>query len=98
VNEAQHRIVAEVIGERERQDAQWGGPEHDDRHLANDWVAIIVRHLGLAADDAAATDPERFRRQLVRVAAVAVAALESFDRTRRPKAAGHVPEEWRSGA
>jgi hypothetical protein len=36
--------------------------------------------LGLSMDDAGGLTPARYRRQLVRVAAVAVAALESHDR------------------
>lgn len=85
-------ILAEVSAERNRQDGLFGGAAHDDAHSAADWVSIIVRHLGLAVDDGspagvcmmndhcAGADPVRYRRQLVRVAAVAVAALEVFDR------------------
>lgn len=85
-------ILAEVSAERERQDSLFGGACHDDTHSATDWVAILIRHLGLAVDDGspagvcfmndhcAGADPARYRRQMVRVAAVAVAALETFDR------------------
>ncbi len=85
-------ILEEITAERERQDALFGGPGHDDTHTATDWGAIIMRHLGLCFDDGkpadvclmsdhcAGYDPVRYRRQLVRVAAVAVAALETFDR------------------
>lgn len=55
------------------------------------WVGILVRHLGLAVDDGLPVGgstnahsicecPARYRRQMIRVAAVAVAAIESFDR------------------
>lgn len=85
-------IFVEVAAERARQDGLFGGPEHDDAHSATDWVAILVRHVGLAVDDGspagiclldnpvAGHDPARYRRQMVRVAAVAIAALETFDR------------------
>lgn len=85
-------ILAEVSAERDRQDGMFGGAGHDDTHSATDWVSILVRHLGLAVDDGspagvclmtdhcAGADPVRYRRQMVRVAAIAVAAVETFDR------------------
>lgn len=86
-------VLAEVSAERGRQDELWGGPAHDDAHGANDWIAILARHVGLAAFDGgphgvcradgvpvAHHEPERFRRQMVRVAAVALAAVEAHDR------------------
>ncbi len=73
-------IIAEINQERDAQDAMYGGIESDMRHSHNDWVAILVRQLGLAASDQAAIDPVRWRRQMVRLAAAAVAALESHDR------------------
>lgn len=81
-------IFAEISLERRRQDALYG-PMHDDQHSPAEWVAIACRHLGLAVDDgqpsSAATDTHglgssRFRRQMLRVAAVAIAALEALER------------------
>jgi len=50
-------------------------------------MAIVVRHLGLAGNDGDAMIPSgadlhRYRKQMVRVAALAVAAVESIDRVR----------------
>lgn len=85
-------ILTEVSAERDRQDGMFGGATHDDTHTATDWVSILVRHLGLAVDDGspagvclmndhvAGADPKRYRRQMVRVAAIAVAAVEVWDR------------------
>ncbi len=85
-------IFVEVAAERARQDALFGGAEHDDQHSVTHWIAILCRHVGLATDDGspdnvclldhqlAGHDPARYRRQLVRVAAVAIAALESYER------------------
>lgn len=85
-------IFQEVAEERARQDALFGGASHDDAHTPSKWVAILCRHTGLAIDDGspdgicllnhqlAGYDPARYRRQLVRVAAVAIAALESYER------------------
>jgi hypothetical protein len=81
------RVLSEVRQERAMQDSLWGGPAHDDLHTPAGWMAVLCRHLGLAADDAGGIDPARFRRQMVRVAALAVAAVESRDRvTGRPTA------------
>jgi hypothetical protein len=72
-------ILAEVSAERDRQDRDYGA-RHDDGLQRNDWSAIAARHLGLASSDGAETDADRWRRQLIRLAAVAVAAIESADR------------------
>jgi hypothetical protein len=87
----QEAVLAEIVLERLEQDAQWGGPGHDDQHDVNCWIAILARHVGLAANDEAATDLARFRRQMVRVAAVAVAAVESLDRKAARVAGAHTP-------
>jgi hypothetical protein len=66
--------------ERLAQDVLWGGPANDDRNTPRDWVAIACRHLGMAVDDSRGHDPARWRRQMLRVAALCVAAVESQDR------------------
>lgn len=67
-------ILYELIDEeRERQDKKWGGPAHDDQHDAWDWARFLKQH--------AAQVPQRPKEQLIRVAALAIAALESLDRT-----------------
>lgn len=85
-------IFAEIEAERGRQQQLGFTPDHDDRHSACAWIAIIVRHVGLAADDgkpeevclmddhASGHDPARFYRQMIRAAAVCVAAAETFRR------------------
>lgn len=77
-------LIQELCDERERQDAQWGGPIHDDQHSAAEWVALATRQLGLAVDDGTGQGQERFRRQMLRVAALCMAAIESYDRTHPP--------------
>lgn len=71
-------IFAEIENERQTQDAQWGGPAHDDKHTSYDWIAYIVRHTGKAVFWP--WDAQGFRKQMVRVAALAVAAIEWVDR------------------
>jgi hypothetical protein len=89
VRDPQEAVLAEIVLERMAQDAEHGGPAADDEHDCNEWLVIALRHLGLAANDEAAVDPGRFRRQMIRVSAVALAAVESFDRkAAAPKVAG----------
>lgn len=76
-------IIEEVVEERIAQNTKWGGPIHDDANTINDWVATLARHCGLAASDAREIDAVRFRKQMIRVAALAIAAVESADRQKR---------------
>lgn len=66
-------VYTEIFDERVRQDSKWGGPDHDDQHSVSDFVTFIIQHAKRA-------ESENSRRQLVRVAALAVAAIESMDR------------------
>lgn len=74
----EHRaaIFHDIDTERAVQDAKWGGPEHDDKHVIGDWVGYIRDH----AERAQFGRMSESRRQMVRVAALAVAAIESIDR------------------
>lgn len=73
-------IFTQIEEERRRQDGEWG-QQHDDKHTTHDWIAILSKHIGRAVvypwDRAAAA---AYRQQMVRVAAVAVAAIEWVDR------------------
>ncbi len=75
-------IYAEIERERIHQDEEWGGPEHDDAHSVRDWVTFIVAYLGKAINCDGEWDLNlSFSRiAIVKVAALCVAALESFDR------------------
>lgn len=75
---------AEIFGliehERQAQQALWS-QQRDDGHSVSDWVALLTRHAGLATNDGISpADEVRFRRQRIRCAAVAVAALEAMER------------------
>lgn len=74
-------ILDEVAAECARQVTQWGGPEHDDEHGPYAWIAFITKHAGKAMDG-------DFRGQMIRVAALAVAAVETCDRHRSKKEVG----------
>ncbi len=75
-------LIREISNERDRQVEKWGGAKHDDNHLPADWITIITAHLGKAST-AAMGDGDRqtrltlYHKQLIRVAALCIAALES---------------------
>ena len=73
----QEAIFNEVLAERKRQDAKWGGAEHDDRHSKSDWQNFIL----VRVEDFIFRDS--YRRTIIEVAALAFAAIESFDRITR---------------
>lgn len=68
------KIYLEITDERLRQDAKWGGAEHDDGHSLHDWLDQIEYQHEQAWYN------EEPRTRLVKIAALAVAALESLDR------------------
>ena len=80
------QIASDINGERRRQDEKWG----EQNHPPAIWIAVITEEIGEAAEavlqwefsDEGDHDERliRFREELVRVAAVAIAALESIDR------------------
>lgn len=73
-----HILTLEIIAERARQDARWGGPEHDDQHGLEDFVGFInARTSELARGFESA---EVARKRMIQIAALAVAAVESMDR------------------
>lgn len=80
-----NRIWTDILEERKDQDEQHGGPEHDDTNTQYHWVAYIAKQLGPAVVDTSTKAGPlcaayRFRFQMVRVAALAVASIEWVDR------------------
>lgn len=84
------RVLLHVLGERERQDDKWGTQNHPQMT----WLGILAEEFGEAAKEVNelhfrsewvgnADVRQRLRQELVQVAAVAVAAIESLDRNRR---------------
>jgi hypothetical protein len=71
------KVLKDIRNERDYQDTQWG-QEFDDKNTLNDWATYIIIYLGNATS--MGTDPAEQRRQLIKVATLSVAALESFDR------------------
>lgn len=77
--EAADAAYLDVRAERKRQALQWcddigGTPEdHDDEHTYGEWVSYIDHQANLM-------NPTNQRERFVKIAALAVAAIESIDR------------------
>lgn len=69
-------VTQDVIAERLRQDEKWG----EQNHKPEKWFTILLEEVGEAARAALESDPANYREEMVQVAAVAMAAVESFDR------------------
>ena len=82
-------VLTEILEERVRQNEKWGGPDHDDQHEPAEWEAFVRQHLERGVWARQGKEERRahrqgrkdtWRAQLVRAAALAVAAVESHDR------------------
>jgi hypothetical protein len=80
------KVFEDIAAERRRQDRKFGEQEHD----IPVWMLILSEEVGEASSEGLALyfgyspDPaktgEDFRAEMVQVAAVAVAAIENYDR------------------
>ena len=71
------QVLSEVLGERRFQDEKWGS----NRDLDNGtWGLILGEEVGESCEAALENDMKHLRRELVQVAAVAVAWIEGLDR------------------
>ena len=73
-------VLSDIIIERKYQDQKWG----EQNHLPTVWITIITEELGEAARQALESslvraDLQKYRAELVQVAAVAFAAIEALD-------------------
>lgn len=82
-------IINEVKKERQKQDAKWG----EQNHRPIEWVGILTEEVGEVAKEAVdfhfGDNPtlrlkciKNYRAELIQVAAVAVAMIESLDRNK----------------
>lgn len=72
-------VYSEVRAERQRQDAQWGGQRHDSGHGLLGWLGLLAKHQGKLAAAIFDEDWGAYRRRLVIVASLAIAAAETYD-------------------
>ncbi len=85
MNQIQREIIDAIMQERIAQDKKWGGASHDDQHNAWDWIQYIRNQESKAF---IAEDFDEYDSRMVKVAALAIAALES---TRRKRSNGAKP-------
>ncbi len=81
-------IFEAIQTERDRQDVKWGANRYLSREM---WLTILMEEVGEAAKAALEADMEGYAEELIQVAAVAVAAIESH-RAGRPSLPLH--DEW----
>ncbi|MBF6588896.1 MAG: hypothetical protein IVW57_00010 [Ktedonobacterales bacterium] len=94
-------VLAEIAAERQRQPARGWTVEHDRGHDAEEWIAIIAGYLDRAAGVSASAPAAvgrpaallLWRRRLIQVAALCVAAVESYDRYVETTEAAAAPAE-----
>ena len=70
-------ILAEVHDERQWQIKHWGAA-HDQGHDLNEWLVLIDQRMDKLHNDEVLT-PLRRRFLLIKIAALAAAAVEAFD-------------------
>lgn len=88
-------IFDQIERERAVQDRTWGEVT-DNSNSTLDWVAVINTHACLGLKKGVGVGSwspglDHFRSQMVRVAALAVAAIQATDRRTESRAARNVP-------
>ncbi len=74
----------EIQAERDSQLARWGHVD-DDKRLLAEWAALISHYATRASvGDLRSIDASRFRADMVKVGALALAAIEAVDRKATP--------------
>lgn len=79
-NDRIRNVLDEIAAERRRQDSKWGGPDNDDTYTPGIWVQLIQDYAGWSRVMAGMDSPLKYRKRMMQVAALAVAAVESHDR------------------
>ena len=74
-------VYDEIKAERDYQIDKWG-EDFDSKNTANDWVAYITAYLGQAYT--IPFNKVQYRKFLIKVATLAVAAVETLDREGNP--------------
>ena len=67
-------FISSVVEERDYQNAKWGS-DFDDKNTVNDWVVYLCSYAGMAS-----SGEREFEQAMVKVAAIALAAVETHER------------------
>ena len=73
---ATDKVFNDITKEREHQYKKWGEQNHEPYK----WLTILGEEYGETCKEALENNHDNYRKELVQVAAVAVAALEAHDR------------------
>ena len=80
MGEAVVGVLMEIAVERRRQERMWG-TGFDERNTINDWISHVCRYAaGADGFIGGIFYPNNFRAKMIKAAAIAVAAIETFDR------------------
>ncbi len=75
-----YQLAIQIKEEQRHGRQKYGrGPDdlaHDDAHTHEQWRQMIKQHLDFLPD----LTPQEYRQRLVKIAGLAVSAIESFDR------------------
>lgn len=69
-------VISDIETERSAQVRQWGGAVHDDKLFADDWAQLIEKQIHSIDFDSV----DSIRSRYVKIAALAIAAIESLHR------------------
>lgn len=82
-------VYDDIQAERDRQDQQWGGADHDDLHRIRDWSSMVTKQMDRFNEAAVIVPTSDFtweqralllRERMVKTAALAVACIDAIDR------------------
>lgn len=80
------KVISEVVDERYRQENKWG----QQNHSPAEYLMILGEEVGEANKAALEThfkyegnNPDDYRKELIQIAAVAIAAVECYDRNKK---------------
>lgn len=74
-------VYDELKAERDYQTEKWG-TAFDDKNTPYNWAAYVTQYATRnLIGDPSAVSKDKFRADMVKVAALAIAAIESIDRT-----------------
>jgi hypothetical protein len=77
---SQQTILNSIINELAEQDLKRGGPIQDDLHSRKDWADLLQVQISKTRDAHPASPVKDYRERLIKIAALAIAALESEER------------------
>lgn len=81
-----HNIMIEVLNERANQDKKWG----EQNHSPLEWLPILAEEFGEVSRAVCECyfgnyEFDNYREELIQIAAVAIAMVESLDRNRKDR-------------